>query len=73
MRDYQCAKWIVSQNAIRIVGRAMDVAGGSAYMTRSDLSRLYRDVRAGPFMHPFTPTEAREYVGRIALGLYPEG
>jgi alkylation response protein AidB-like acyl-CoA dehydrogenase len=73
MRDYQCAKWIVNQNAIRIVSRAMDVCGGGAFMSRHELSRLYRDVRAGPFMQPFSPTEAREYVGRIALGLYPEG
>jgi alkylation response protein AidB-like acyl-CoA dehydrogenase len=73
MRDYQCAKWVVNQNAIRIVSRAMDVTGGGAYMSRNELSRLYRDVRAGPFMQPFSPTEAREYVGRIALGLPPEG
>ncbi len=73
MRDYQCAKWIVNQNAIRIVSRAMDVCGGGAFMSGHELSRLYRDVRAGPFMQPFSPTEAREYVGRVALGLYPDG
>ena len=73
MRDYQCAKWIVNQNAIGIVSRAMDVCGGGAYMSGHELSRLYRDVRAGPFMQPFSPTEAREYVGRVALGLHPEG
>ena len=73
MRDYQCAKWIVNQNAIQIVGRAMDVCGGGAYMGRHELSRLYRDVRAGPFMQPFSPTEAREYVGQVALGRHPEG
>jgi alkylation response protein AidB-like acyl-CoA dehydrogenase len=73
MRDYQCAKWIVNQNAIRIVSRAMDVCGGGSFMGSHELSRLYRDVRAGPFMQPFSPTEAREYVGRIALGLPPEG
>jgi len=73
MRDYQCAKWIVNQNALRIVSRAMDVCGGGAFMSGHELSRLYRDVRAGPFMQPFSPTEAREYVGQIALGLLPEG
>jgi alkylation response protein AidB-like acyl-CoA dehydrogenase len=73
MRDYQCAKWVVNQNAIRIVSHAMDVCGGGAFMSGHELSRLYRDVRAGPFMQPFSPTEAREYVGRVALGLYPEG
>lgn len=73
MRDYQCAKWTVNQNAIRIVSWAMDVSGGGAYMQRNELSRLYRDVRAGPFMQPFSPTEAHEYVGQVALGIYPEG
>ena len=73
MRDYQCAKRIVNRNAIRIVSRAMDVCGGGAFMSGHELSRLYRDVRAGPFMQPFSPTEAREYVGRVALGLHPDG
>ena len=73
MRDYQAAKWVVNQGAIAIVSAAMDVCGGGAYLAAHELSRLYRDVRAGPFMQPFSPTEAREYVGRIALGLYPDG
>ena len=73
MRDYQAAKWTVNQRAIRIVSRAMDVQGGTAFMGHNELSRLYRDVRAGPFMQPFSPTETHEYVGQVALGLYPEG
>lgn len=73
MRDYQCAKWVVNQNAIAIVSRAMDVAGGGAFMAANELSRLYRDVRAGPFMQPFTPTETHEYIGQVALGRYPQG
>ena len=73
MRDYQCAKWTVNQNAISIVSKAMDVAGGGAFMSRHELSRLYRDVRAGPFMQPFSPTELHTYVGQIAAGAPPEG
>ena len=73
MADYQAAKWIVNQGAIEIVNQAMDIAGGGAFMTRNPLARLYRDVRAGPFMQPYSPTESREYVGQVALGMPPEG
>lgn len=73
MRDYQCAKWTVNQNAIDIVSHALDVCGGGAFMAGHELSRLYRDVRAGPFMQPFSPTEAREYVGQVAIGRPPRG
>ena len=73
MRDYQCAKWTVNQNAISIVSKAMDVVGGGAFMSRNELSRLYRDVRAGPFMQPFSPTELHTYVGQVAAGTPPEG
>ena len=72
LKDHQSMKWVVNRNAIEIVSRAMDVAGGGAFMEKHPLSRLYRDVRAGPFMQPYSPTEAREYIGRIALGVYPE-
>ncbi len=73
MADYQAAKWIVNRAAIEVVDRAMDVAGGGAYMSAHPLARLYRDVRAGPFMQPYSPTEAREYVGQVVLGMLPEG
>ncbi len=73
MRDYQCAKWTVNQNAISIVSKALDVVGGGAFMAGHELSRLYRDVRAGPFMQPFSPTELHMYVGQVAAGVPPEG
>jgi len=72
MQDYQAAKWVVNRGAIDIVSRSMDLLGGAGYTNAHPLARMYRDVRAGPFMQPFAPTEAREYIGKVALGLWPE-
>lgn len=66
--ELQIAKLVVQRKAIDVVGMAMTVAGGSSYMASSPLSRLYRDVRAGPFMQPFSPIEAWDYIGSVALG-----
>ena len=65
MLDYQVAKWTVNRGAIAIVSKAMDLLGGSGYTNSHVLARLYRDVRAGPFMQPFGSTELREYVGMV--------
>lgn len=72
MKDYQTAKWIVNANAIDIVSQAMDLSGGAGYLSQNPLSRLYRDVRAGPFMQPHSPIDARDYVGRVLLDRPPE-
>jgi len=72
MKDYQSAKWVVNKGAIEIVSNAMDLAGGGGFMSEHPLARLYRDVRAGPFMQPYSPPEARGYIGKVALGLLPE-
>lgn len=72
MKDYQAAKWVVNRGAIDIVSKAMDLMGGAGYANGHPLARLYRDVRAGPFMQPFAPSQAREYVGQVALEQWPE-
>lgn len=53
--------------AKQVVDEAMLVAGGSSYVTRSELSRLYRDVLAGMF-HPSDPESAHATVASAWLG-----
>lgn len=72
MQRYQIAKSVVNGTAIDVVNRAMDIVGGSSFASSNVLSRLYRDVRAAPFMQPGAPAEARDYIGRVALGILPE-
>lgn len=73
MRAAQAAKYFVNHEAVRVVDRCLEIAGGGGYASRSPLSRHYRDVRAGPFMSPLGAVEALEYLGRVAFGLPPEG
>lgn len=53
--------------AKQVVDEAMLVGGGSSYFTRSELSRLYRDVLAGMF-HPSDPESAHATVAAAWLG-----
>lgn len=71
MKEVQCMKYVINRKAIEVVDQAMIVCGGAAYMSRHLLSRLYRDARAGPFMQPYAPYEAFEFIGKVALGLEP--
>ena len=70
-RESQAMKWTVEHAAMRIVNRAMTISGGAGFMTDHPLSRLYRDVRAGPFMQPFGEYEIAEYLGKSTLGITP--
>lgn len=69
VKDFQAAKHFVTRRAIEVVDHAMTLSGGSGYVSANPLSRLYRDVRAGPFMQPFSPIEALDLIGKIALDL----
>jgi len=71
MKEVQCMKYVVNRKVIEVVDRSMIVCGGMAYMNKHPLSRLYRDARAGPFMQPYAPYEAFEYIGKVAVGLEP--
>ena len=64
MKNHQSMKWIVN--------RTIDFVGGSGFMDNNPLSRLYRNLPVSPFMQPDSPTEARDYIGKVALGIYPE-
>lgn len=51
MPQLSAVKSRATEAAVQVVEKAIRVSGGSSYFTRSELSRLYRDVLAGIF-HP---------------------
>ncbi len=70
-RECQIARRFATEAAVGVVDRAMTVLGGSAYMSDSPISRMYRDVRAGPVM-PMSPIDVYEYIGKVTLGKEPD-
>jgi alkylation response protein AidB-like acyl-CoA dehydrogenase len=69
--EAQAAKAFVGEAGVRIVDRALSLSGGAGYLNRSPLSRAYRDVRAGAFMHPLGANRAYDYLAGNALGQAP--
>jgi alkylation response protein AidB-like acyl-CoA dehydrogenase len=66
--ETQAAKTFVNEASARIVDRALALSGGAGYLNAHPLSRAYRDVRAGGFMHPLGANRAYELLGDLALG-----
>jgi alkylation response protein AidB-like acyl-CoA dehydrogenase len=65
------SKIFVERGCVQVVDRCLSVSGGSGYLSKSPLSRHYRDVRALSFMFPQS-TETLQYIGMVALGLEPK-
>jgi alkylation response protein AidB-like acyl-CoA dehydrogenase len=56
VKDAILLKEVVTEKAIAVVDRAVQIAGGRAFYRKSPLERLARDVRAARFHPPATPT-----------------
>ncbi len=61
-------KYITTNNHVRVVDLAMDIAGGPGLFRRFGLERLYRDVRAGK-AHPPSDVIALESIAKRSLGI----
>lgn len=59
-----------TETARDVVDAAIRVSGGGSYLTRNELSRLYRDVLAGIF-HPSDDESAHSTVAGALLGPLP--
>jgi alkylation response protein AidB-like acyl-CoA dehydrogenase len=69
--EVQAAKTHANEASTRVVDRALALSGGAGYMNASPLSRAYRDVRAGAFMHPLGANRAYELLAQVSLGREP--
>ena len=67
--EAQAVKTFVNEAAVRLVDRALTLAGGRGYLNGHPIARAYRDVRASAFMNPLASGRAHEFLGRVALGL----
>ena len=63
-------KTLVSNAVIATCAKALEAAGGSAYMRSGGIERLLRDAYAAQF-HPLPERKQQEFTGRLALGLDP--
>jgi alkylation response protein AidB-like acyl-CoA dehydrogenase len=72
MASVQRAKAFVDRTAVRVVDRSLELSGGAGYLDAHPLSRAWRDVRAGAFMHPYGANRGYAIIGAIELGEEPK-
>lgn len=64
------AKTLLTRAVVQTVEKAMEVVGGAAYLRRTGLERLLRDVHGAPY-HPLPEKRQQALSGRLALGRDP--
>jgi alkylation response protein AidB-like acyl-CoA dehydrogenase len=67
MPQLSALKSRATETALRVAEQAMRVAGGGAYFSRAELSRLYRDVLAGIY-HPTSDRSLHAAWANLLLG-----
>jgi alkylation response protein AidB-like acyl-CoA dehydrogenase len=69
--EVQASKTLLNETAVRVVDRALALAGGSGSRAGDPLAKAWRDVRAGSFMHPIGANRVGAFLARHELGLEP--
>jgi alkylation response protein AidB-like acyl-CoA dehydrogenase len=59
---------LIGNGVLRVVEKAMELAGGASYFRSAGLERLFRDVQAARF-HPMTQKRQSLHTGKLALGI----
>jgi alkylation response protein AidB-like acyl-CoA dehydrogenase len=71
VNDVMTGKALVTENAIRTVELAMELAGGASFHRATGLERLFRDIQGARY-HPLQAGPQARYAGAMALGLSVE-
>jgi len=68
VNDVMTGKALVTENAIRTVELAMELAGGAGFHRRTGLERLFRDIQGAKY-HPLQAGPQARFAGAMALGV----
>lgn len=64
-------KYIATNNHVRVVSLAMEIAGGPGMFRKNGIERMYRDVRGGK-VHPPSDMIGLEWIAKQRLGISPD-